>query len=85
MRIVLSISVTNLWCYKAYAILVSKQQTNVFRALVLGAWLTDEYRVECQNWQLLQASHLFSGTSSYVRNNVFIYAYNCVWFHELKW
>lgn len=36
---------------------------NIFKALVLDAWRSDVYRAEGQNWPLLQASHLFSGTS----------------------
>jgi hypothetical protein len=65
---------------------------NIFRAIVLDAWRTDLYREEGQNWPLLQASHLFSGTSFPVHNNVFIYAYKCVcvcgfmsWSSNLKW
>jgi hypothetical protein len=63
---------------------------NIFRALVFDAWRTDVYRAEGQNWPLLQASHLFSGTSFSVHNNIFIYAYKCVcgfvtWSSNLKW
>ena len=57
---------------------------NIFKALVLDAWRTDLYRAGGQNWPLLQASHLFSGTSFFSTYNIFMYAYKIVWFHELK-